>query len=51
MGIIAKQSIRGTIVTYLGVAVGFLTTFFVITRFITAEEIGLARVQIGRAHV
>lgn len=46
MGVIAKQSIRGTIVTYLGVAVGFVTTFFVITRFLTAEEIGLARVLI-----
>lgn len=46
MGVIAKQSIKGTIVTYLGVAVGFVTTFFVITRFLTAEEIGLARVLI-----
>ena len=46
MGIIAKQSIQGTIVTYLGVAVGFVTTFFVLTRFLSAEEIGLARVLI-----
>lgn len=49
MGVIAKQSIRGTIVTYLGVAVGFVTTFFVLTRFLTAEEIGLARVLIDAA--
>ena len=49
MGIIAKQSIQGTIVTYLGVAVGFVTTFFVLTRFLTAEEIGLARVLIDAA--
>lgn len=49
MGIIARQSIRGTIVTYLGVAVGFVTTFFVITRFLTAEDIGLARVLIDAA--
>lgn len=49
MGVIAKQSIRGTIVTYIGVAVGFVTTFFVITRFLTAEEIGLARVLIDAA--
>lgn len=46
MGIIARQSIRGTVVTYLGVFVGFLTTFFVLTRFLTTEEIGLARVLI-----
>ena len=39
MGVIAQQSIKGTIVTYIGVAVGFLTTFFVLTRFLTAEDI------------
>ena len=49
MGIIAKQSIQGTIVTYLGVAVGFVTTFFVLTRFLTTEEIGLARVLVDAA--
>ena len=49
MGIIAKQSIRGTIVTYLGIAVGVVTTFFVLTRFLTTEEIGLARVLIDAA--
>ncbi len=49
MGIIARQSIRGTVVTYLGVFVGFITTFFVLTRFLTAEEIGLARVLIDAA--
>ncbi|MCQ2348444.1 MAG: oligosaccharide flippase family protein [Paludibacteraceae bacterium] len=49
VGIIAKQTIRGTIVTYLGVAVGFVTTFFVLTRFLSAEEIGLARVLIDAA--
>lgn len=49
MGIIARQSIKGTIVTYIGVAVGFLTTFFVLTRYLTAEEIGLARVLVDAA--
>ena len=49
MGIIAKQSVRGTIWTYLGVGVGIITTFVVITRFLTAEEIGLARVLIDAA--
>ena len=49
MGVIAKQSIRGTIVTYLGIAVGVVTTFFVLTRFLTAEEIGLARVLVDAA--
>lgn len=49
MGIIARQSIKGTLVTYIGVAVGFFTTFFVLTRFLTSEEIGLARVLIDTA--
>lgn len=49
MGIIAKQSIKGTIVTYIGVAIGFVTTFFVLTRFLTTEEIGLSRVLIDAA--
>lgn len=49
MGVIAKQSVRGTIVTYLGIGVGFVTTFFVLTRFLTTEEIGLARVLIDAA--
>jgi len=49
MGTIAKQSIQGTIVTYVGVAIGFVTTFFVLTRFLTAEEIGLARALVDAA--
>ncbi len=46
MGVIAKQSIRGTIVTYTGVLISIITTFFVMTRFLTAEEIGLNRVLV-----
>ena len=49
MGIIARQSLRGTIATYTGVAIGFVTTFFVLTRFLTSEEIGLVRVLIDSA--
>ena len=49
MGVIAKQSIRGTIVTYLGISVGIFTTFFVLTRFLTSEEIGLKQVLIDNA--
>lgn len=49
MGIIAKQSIQGTVITYLGVAVSIVTTFVVMTRFLTAEEIGLTRVMVDTA--
>ena len=49
MGVVAKQSIRGTIATYIGIAVGVVTAFFVQNRFLTTEEIGLARVLIDTA--
>lgn len=46
MGIIIRQSIKGTIVNYLGVLVGIFTTFFVLTDLLKPEEIGLTRVLI-----
>lgn len=49
MGVIARQSIRGALANYLGVAIGFVTTFFVITRFLTTEEVGLTRVMVDAA--
>ena len=49
MGQIAKQSIQGTIATYIGVAIGFVTTFFVITRFLSPQEVGLQRVLVDAA--
>ena len=49
MGVIAKQSIRGTIVTYLGIAVGVFTTFVVLTRLLSQEDIGLTRVLVDAA--
>lgn len=51
MGVIIRQSIKGTIVTYIGTAIGFLTTFFVLTRFLTAEEIGLTRMLVEVATI
>ena len=46
MGVVIKQSIKGTIVNYVGIAIGFLTTFFIVTAYLTQEEIGLTRVMI-----
>ena len=44
MGIIIRQSIKGSIVTYAGSFLGFLTTAFVVTYFLTPEQFGLTRV-------
>ena len=49
MGVIARQSIKGALANYLGVAIGFVTTFFVLTRCLTQEEIGLTRVMVDAA--
>lgn len=49
MGIVARQSIKGTIATYVGVAVGIVTTFFVQTKYLTTEEIGLVDVLLQSA--
>jgi len=49
MGVIARQSIKGTIATYLGVAIGFVTTFFILTSYLTTEEVGLTRVLVDAA--
>ena len=49
MGVIAKQSIRGAIANYLGVLIGAVTTFFVVTDLLTQDEIGLTRVMVDAA--
>lgn len=49
MGVIARQSIKGALANYLGVAIGFVTTFFVLTRYLTEEEVGLTRVMVDAA--
>lgn len=41
MGIIIKQSIEGTIWSYLGVAIGFVTTTYLYTEYLTPEIVGL----------
>lgn len=49
MGVIIRQSIKGTLANYLGIAIGFITTFFVITNYLTSEQVGLTRVLIDAA--
>ena len=49
MGVIIRQSIKGTIVNYIGIAIGIFTTFFVMTKYLTTEEVGFTRVMIDSA--
>jgi len=47
VGIIQKQSISGTIYSYIGVALGFITTAVLFTNFFTPNEVGLFRVIVS----
>lgn len=49
MGVIARQSIKGALANYLGVAIGFFVQFFIVTRYLTTEEVGLTRVMVDAA--
>ena len=49
MGVVVRQSIKGSIVNYVGAFIGFLTTFYILTKYLTAEEIGLTRVLLESA--
>lgn len=44
MGIVIRQSLKGTAVTYLGAMIGFLSTFFIQVAYLKPGEIGLVQV-------
>lgn len=41
MGIIIKQSIRGSVWSYIGVVIGFVTTSYLYPKFLTPDVVGL----------
>lgn len=47
MGIIQQQSIKGTIYSYLGVALGFVTVGILFPRIFSTEEVGLLRLLVS----
>lgn len=49
MGIVFRQSFKGTIINLIGAGIGFVTTFFIVTELLTPEEIGLTRVLVEAA--
>ena len=44
MGIVIRQSIKGTLVNYVGAFIGCVTTLFVVTKFLPPEDVGLRSV-------
>ena len=49
MGVVIRQSVKGSIVNYIGAFIGFLTTFYISTKFLTTKEIGLLGVLMESA--
>lgn len=47
MGIIIRQSIHNTLISYLGVALGFVTTILLYPQILTPEQYGLTRVMLS----
>jgi len=47
MGVIQKQSISGTIYSYLGVLLGFITTGWLFPRVLSTEQVGLLRILVS----
>lgn len=43
MGIIQRQAVKGSIVSYVGVLLGFITSIYLLPYFFTAEQIGVYR--------
>ncbi len=51
MGIVLKQSLNNTIVTYIGFAIGAVNTLFLYTNFMQADHYGLVQVVLSVAAV
>ena len=47
MGVIKRQTIRGSVYSYLGVVVGFFTTGLIMPRLMSEEQVGLINVLVA----
>ncbi|MCU0370423.1 MAG: polysaccharide biosynthesis C-terminal domain-containing protein [Bacteroidales bacterium] len=51
MGIIKRQAYSGTILSYLGVLIGFITTALIFPEYLTTAEIGLLSIFLSYAYI
>ncbi len=51
MGIVIKQSIKGTIWSYLGVIIGFITTAYLFPNYLTTEIVGLLGIIVSYSQI
>ncbi len=51
MGIIVRQSISNTLISYVGIALGFVLTILMFPHILTADQYGLTRVLISASFI
>lgn len=51
MGIIIRQSVQNAIISYVGIALGFVITIIMVPKILTTEQYGLTRVLLSLAVV
>ncbi|MDD5569688.1 MAG: oligosaccharide flippase family protein [Bacteroidales bacterium] len=51
MGIVQKDSIKITVLSYIGAAIGYLNKILLFTNFLTTEQVGLANIIVPMATI
>ncbi|HKK63297.1 MAG TPA: hypothetical protein VJ951_12105, partial [Bacteroidales bacterium] len=51
MGIIIRQTIKGSIWSYIGVAIGFITTTYLYTEYLTPDIIGFFSILLAYSNL
>ncbi|GAB2952526.1 flippase [Hymenobacter coalescens] len=51
MGIVRRQGLRNTVISYFGLGLGFVNTALLMPRFLAADQVGLTRVLLSLATI
>ena len=51
MGVIKRQGIKNTIITYIGILIGAVNVIFIQPKLLTPEELGLTRLRYDFAYI
>ncbi len=51
MGVVVKQSIKNTVITYIGFAIGAINTLFLFTQYLSKEEYGVVTYVIAASNI
>src|SRR2546423_1469622 len=51
MGILQRQSLKSSIATYIGVAIGYVNLILLFPKFLSPDQLGLTRVMISVAAI